>query len=425
VNSIEFDHVTKTYRGAEGYRSLRDDVADRFRRRTRKPGSRSAIHALNDVNLEVPVGQALALIGDNGAGKSTALKIISRITYPTSGRVTVRGRVGALIEVGTGLHQELTGRENVNLYGRILGFSGRDIRRRFDEIVDFAGIGAAIDQPVKQYSSGMELRLGFAIAAHLEPDILIVDEAISVGDAGFQYRCVERMSKLVREGRTLLFVTHNLAAVEALCDRTILLASGEIKMDGEPRRVIHEYLRKVHADVTERAGSQVILGPGIEIHEVTLHDSVGRSVTSIRPGDPLTVRIRFRTTAELDSPQFSIGISDPTLGMLTMASMLLDGEDLGRVSGDTWVEVSFDGLPFKPRAYDVVGDVRQNFGRIVDLQRLARFQVEDDAILNGTGTNVVTRSMRGAPVHLPYRWRYPGRESSEDVIVSELIASNE
>ncbi len=424
MNAIEFDHVTKIYRGAEGYRSLRDDVTDRLRWKSRRSVPRTAVHALEDVNLEVPVGQALALIGDNGAGKSTALKVISRITYPTSGRVAVRGRVGALIEVGTGLHQELTGRENVHLYGRILGFSGQDIRRRFDEIVEFAGIGSAIDQPVKQYSSGMELRLGFAVAAHLEPDILIVDEAISVGDAGFQHRCIERMSKLVREGRTLLFVTHNLAAVEALCDRTILLASGRIDLDDEPRRVVHEYLRRVHSDLVQRSSSQKISGPGIEIQEVSVHDSEGRPTSSIRPGDPLAVRVRFRATAELESPQFSIGISDPSLGMLTMASMLLDGEDLGRVSGDHWVEVYFDSVPFKPRAYDVIGDVRQNFGRIIDLQRLARFQVEDDGILDGTGSNVVTRSMRGAPVHIPYRWRYPGRESNV-IELRDLTAAGE
>jgi ABC-type polysaccharide/polyol phosphate transport system ATPase subunit len=424
VNAIQFDHVTKIYRGAGGYRSLRDDVSDRLRWRTRQTTPRAAVNALDDISLEVPIGQALALIGDNGAGKSTALKIISRITYPTSGHVSVRGRVGALIEVGTGLHQELTGRENVTLYGRILGFTGHDIRRRFDEIVEFAGIGSAIDQPVKQYSSGMELRLGFAIAAHLEPDILIVDEAISVGDAGFQHRCVERMSKLVREGRTLLFVTHNLAAVEALCDRTILLASGRIDLDGEPRQVVHEYLRRVHTDLVQRSASQVISGPGIDIEEVTLHDPEGRIVSSIRPGDPLTVRIRFRAQGELESPQFSIGISDPSVGMLTMASMLLDGEDVGRVNGEAWIEVAFDSVPFKPRAYDVVGDVRQNFGRIIDLQRLARFQVEDDGILNGTGSNVVTRSMRGAPVHVPYRWRYPGRESNV-IELRDLTAASE
>jgi energy-coupling factor transporter ATP-binding protein EcfA2 len=338
--------------------------------------------------------------------------------------VSVRGRVGALIEVGTGLHQELTGRENVQLYGRILGFSGRDIRRRFDEIVEFAGIGAAIDQPVKQYSSGMELRLGFAIAAHLEPDILIVDEAISVGDAGFQYRCVERMSRLVREGRTLLFVTHNLAAVEAMCDRTILLKSGAIELDGEPRHVVHEYLSRVHDTISGSLDSGVISGPGIEIYEVTLHDAEGRTVSAIRPGDPLTVRIRFRATRELESPQFSIGISDPTLGVLTMATMLIDGEDMGPVEGDGWIEVVFDSVPFKPRAYDVVGDVRQNFGRIIDSQRFCRFRIDDDGLLKGTGANVVTRSMRGAPVHLPYQWRYPVRHASE-AQVSELIASTD
>src|SRR5213078_4708689 len=165
------------------------------------------------------------------------------------GVVRVRGRVGALIEVGTGLHWELTGRENTQLYGRILGLSGRDIDRRFDEIVEFAGIGSAIDQPVKQYSSGMQLRLGFSVAAHVEPDILLVDEAIAVGDAGFQYRCVERMGELVREGRTLVFVSHNMSAIESLCERAVLLDHGRIVDDGPARDVVREYLRAVEAEL--------------------------------------------------------------------------------------------------------------------------------------------------------------------------------
>src|SRR5205823_2378338 len=181
------------------------------------------------------------------------------------------GRIGALIEVGTGLHPELTGRENVQLYGRILGLSGSQIRARFEEILDFSGIRDAIDQPVKQYSSGMQLRLGFAIAAYLEPDTLIVDEAIAVGDAAFQFRCVERMSKLVREGRTLVFVSHNLMAVESLCTRAILLSHGRVEQDGRPGEVVQDYLRGVHASLLD--DSHRIHGDEIEVLSVTLHDA--------------------------------------------------------------------------------------------------------------------------------------------------------
>jgi ABC-type polysaccharide/polyol phosphate transport system ATPase subunit len=423
VNAISLDHVSKRYKRAEGYRSLREELSQRMRGGGSRRAPRDFVNALSDVTFDVPVGQAVALVGDNGAGKSTILKLVSRITSPTEGKVSVRGRTGALIEVGTGLHPELTGRENVMLYGRILGFSGQRVRSKFAEIVDFAGIGAAIDQPVKQYSSGMELRLGFAIAAHLEPDVLIVDEAIAVGDAAFQYRCVERMSRLVREGRTLLFVTHNLAAVEQLCDRALLLSSGSVVMDGNSRDVIHEYLQRVHSDLASHSTGR-ISGAGIDIDEVSLHGPMGEPVSAIRPGDPLTVRIRFNASRELASPQFTIGITDPSLGMLTMATMLIDGEDVGMVVGDGWIECTFESLPFKPRTYDVVGDVRQGFGRLTDLQRIARFRIEDENLLNGNGASVVSWSMKGAPVHVPYRWGYPRRESVK-VEISELVASND
>src|SRR5262249_5611241 len=179
-------------------------------------------------------------------------------------------RVGALIEVGTGMHPELSGRENVNLYGRILGLSGRDIDGRFDEIVEFAEIGPAIDQPVKQYSSGMQLRLGFSVAAHLEPDVFLVDEAIAVGDEGFQYRCTERMAALVREGRTLIFVSHNLSAVEALCSRAILLRSGRIAAEGTTRDVVREYYDTVHGDrLSEEQVNGGAAGTDLEITAVT------------------------------------------------------------------------------------------------------------------------------------------------------------
>src|SRR5205085_12062387 len=183
TDAVVFEHVSKHFRGGHAYRALRDDIVGALGRVVGiKRGPQQVVRALDDVSLEIPEGQSFALLGPNGAGKTTALKLASRISYPTSGRIRVRGRVGALIEVGTGMHPELTGRENVDLYGRILGLSRRDIRRRFDEIVEFADVGGALEQPVKQFSSGMQLRLGFALAAHLEPDVLLVDEAIAGGD---------------------------------------------------------------------------------------------------------------------------------------------------------------------------------------------------------------------------------------------------
>lgn len=200
------------------------------------------IWALKGVSFEVKHGEVLGIIGPNGAGKSTLLKILSRITEPTGGYAEIRGRVGSLLEVGTGFHPELTGRENVYLNGAILGMSKAEIRRKFDDIVSFAGVEKFIDTPVKRYSSGMQVRLAFAVAAHLEPEILIIDEVLAVGDAEFQKRCLGKMNEVSRSGRTVLFVSHNMAAVEGLCTRAMLLKCGSMALDGIPADVISEYL---------------------------------------------------------------------------------------------------------------------------------------------------------------------------------------
>lgn len=201
------------------------------------------IWALKGVSFEVKHGEVLGIIGPNGAGKSTLLKILSRITEPTGGYAEIRGRVGSLLEVGTGFHPELTGRENVYLNGAILGMSRAEIRRKFDDIVSFAGVEKFIDTPVKRYSSGMQVRLAFAVAAHLDPEILIIDEVLAVGDAEFQKRCLGKMNEVSRSGRTVLFVSHNMAAVEGLCSRAILVEKGCIVMTGPARSVVDSYLR--------------------------------------------------------------------------------------------------------------------------------------------------------------------------------------
>src|SRR5215471_17447353 len=198
--------------------------------------------ALKDVSFEVKEGEVIGIIGRNGAGKSTLLKILSRITEPTEGRARLRGRVGSLLEVGTGFHPELTGRENIFLNGAILGMKRAEITRRFDEMVAFAGVERFIDTPVKRYSSGMYLRLAFAVAAHLEPEILLVDEVLAVGDAAFQKKCLGRMSEVAREGRTVLFVSHNLPSIEKLCQRVIVVDGGQMVMQGDPVACIASYL---------------------------------------------------------------------------------------------------------------------------------------------------------------------------------------
>jgi lipopolysaccharide transport system ATP-binding protein len=249
VHAVRATGVGKCYRLGQlrtGYGLLSETIAARLRsagRRQEKP--ERDFWALRDIDFEVDAGETFGIIGHNGAGKSTLLKILSRITPPTEGEIRLRGRVGALLEVGTGFHPELTGRENIYLNGAILGMPREEIRRKFDEIVEFAEIERFIDTPVKRYSSGMYLRLAFSVAAHLEPEILVIDEVLSVGDLAFQEKCLGRMETVAREGRTVLFVSHNLTAVQSLCNRAMLLSRGRKVTEGPAAAVIDEYVRSV------------------------------------------------------------------------------------------------------------------------------------------------------------------------------------
>src|SRR5881409_3094665 len=255
--AIRVEGLSKRYRiGArqERYYTLRDTLTESLARPFQHLWSffspngagfptpeASIIWALRDVSFDVTRGEVVGIIGRNGAGKSTLLRILSRITEPTEGRVTLRGRVASLLEVGTGFHPELTGRENIFLNGAILGMSRAEIKRKFDEIVDFAEIERFLDTPVKRYSSGMHMRLAFAVAAHLEPEILLVDEVLAVGDAAFQRKCVGKMSDVAGQGRTILFVSHNMAAVQALCSWALWFREGRVVEAGPPGRVIGVY----------------------------------------------------------------------------------------------------------------------------------------------------------------------------------------
>lgn len=279
---ITVDQISKRYRlGQIGMSSLRESSErffQRFRRspstndnqqlnngqRTTCPPDSPDFWALRDVSFEVKRGEVLGVIGRNGAGKSTLLKILSRITEPTSGRAIIRGRVASLLEVGTGFHPELTGRENIYLNGAILGMRKAEITRKFDEIVAFAELDKFVDTPVKRYSSGMYVRLAFAVAAHLEPEILLIDEVLAVGDAGFQKKCLGKMGEVAKEGRTVLFVSHNMVAVQALCHNALCLDGGRVHQYGESRPVVGDYLQAGVSAVTERIWDDKTTVPGNE-----------------------------------------------------------------------------------------------------------------------------------------------------------------
>jgi lipopolysaccharide transport system ATP-binding protein len=249
--AIRAEGLSKQYRlsvSRRGHDTLRDLISDGMRSlvsRNGAQGGMETIWALRDVSFEIPEGQIVGVIGRNGAGKSTLLKILSRITEPTEGRAVIRGRVGSLLEVGTGFHPELTGRENVYLNGAILGMRKREIDRKFDEIVGFAEVDRFLDTPVKRYSSGMQVRLAFAVAAHLEPDILLVDEVLAVGDVAFQRKCMGKMTSVAQEGRTILFVSHNMAAIQNLCHRGIIVQGGAMAFDGPAAAAVSHYLEDV------------------------------------------------------------------------------------------------------------------------------------------------------------------------------------
>src|SRR6202167_4484980 len=241
---IRLDRVSKQYRLRTSGNSPKRWYSAPFRRRS------APMWALSDVSFQVEQGEALGIVGHNGAGKTTILRILSSITSPTSGEITVRGRLAALIEVGSGFHPELTGRENIDLHGAILGMRSSEIRRKLDSIIEFAGVDQYIDVPVKRYSSGMYVRLGFSIAAHLDPDILLLDEVLAVGDAAFQAKCLQRIAELRKAGRTIVFISHDLAAVYRLCDRALLLSHGSILADGPAGQVIDQYQRITFAGKT-------------------------------------------------------------------------------------------------------------------------------------------------------------------------------
>jgi lipopolysaccharide transport system ATP-binding protein len=297
VENLSKKYIISHQREGQNYKALRDVIADGAKSFGNKllklnglkidDQTHEEFWALKDVSFEIKQGDRLGIIGRNGAGKSTLLKILSRITEPTQGSIKIKGRVASLLEVGTGFHPELTGRENIYLNGAILGMSREEIKRKFDEIVAFAEVEKFLDTPVKRYSSGMYVRLAFAVAAHLEPEILIVDEVLAVGDVQFQKKCLGKMEEVGKAGRTVIFVSHNMSAVESLCDRGILLQSGGLSLDGDPQEAIKIYLEKTYTlskDVSiekrkDRSGSGKI-----RVTSFRILDSEGNEVPSLQSG---------------------------------------------------------------------------------------------------------------------------------------------
>ena len=338
--AIRVENLGKRYQlGAAKSGSFRESMSSLFRRRIRSEShSATSIQppassppesqpdasiqylanqqdfwALQDINFEIKRGEAVGIIGRNGAGKSTLLKILSRITEPTKGRFEIFGRVSSLLEVGTGFHPELTGRENVYLNGTILGMKRREVKAKFDEIVAFSGVEKFIDTPVKHYSSGMQVRLAFAVAAHLEPEILIIDEVLAVGDAEFQKKCLGKMEDVTGEGRTVLFVSHNMGAVQALCNRGILLDNGQVRFSGSPKNCINGYLsdnRRVFERLElrpDREGNGEVKIVNISVN----HEKKPSNIQYILTGQEVIFKIDYKSVVRsLYGLDISLGFRD-------------------------------------------------------------------------------------------------------------------
>jgi lipopolysaccharide transport system ATP-binding protein len=356
----------------------------------------------------VPPGESVGIIGRNGAGKSTLLKLLASITAPTRGRIAVHGRLAALIEVGSGFHPELTGRENVFLSGTILGMRRREISQKLDRIVQFAGVERFIDTPVKWYSSGMYVRLGFSVAAHLEPDILLVDEVLAVGDAEFQVKCLQRIDDLRRSGMTIVFISHDLAAVERLCDTAMLIDKGVVAAYGRPDEIVAAYNRQLLLD--DAGQDEAVCDPAntdVTITSLTLRDVRSAHAASFQTGGPLTVSLRYRAARALDDLECELiyYVYDGKVRIATFRT-----SDRGqlfdvRPPGGT-IEFTCPALPLRPGTYLVGAVVRS---RAVN-KALSRWEA-DTVLYVESGREL------GGQVYLPHTWQVTHAEADDRVAV--------
>jgi lipopolysaccharide transport system ATP-binding protein len=361
--------------------------------------------ALKDVSLRIKQGEVVGIIGRNGAGKSTLLKILSRITVPTEGRVRINGRIASLLEVGTGFHQELTGRENIFLNGAILGMTRAEIIRKFDEIVEFSEIEEFLDTPVKRYSSGMYVRLAFAVAAHLEPEILIVDEVLAVGDAAFQKKCLGKMGSFAQSGRTVLFVSHNMEAIRSLCQRGVWMKGGQVHRDGKSEEVIEAYYNSIS---NERFPFHVNPDYGLTIQKVVLKNERGEESSQFHPGDDLVVEIAYEAQRRIEKPILALGVLGAN-GSCFTSNMLLDGHRPNFLEGAGQITCTFRSIPLLPQNYSVKMSIRSAnvIDLIINYQEVACFGVVGDLSEYGYEGDFLTYALHSTPVVVPYEWRLP------------------
>jgi ABC-type polysaccharide/polyol phosphate transport system ATPase subunit len=402
--AIELSNVTKIYRryGGRQFATLKSAFLQRSILRDLRPSETFA--ALQDVSFVVRPGSTLGVIGRNGSGKSTALKLVAGITKPTAGQVSVRGRISALIELGAGFHPEISGRENIFINGIMLGLPRREIQRRFDEIVEFAELKDFIDAPVKTYSSGMYMRLGFAVAIHVDPDVLLVDEVLAVGDEGFTHKCLDKFAEFKRRNKTILLVTHSLGLVERFCDEALWLDAGRKRGEGDPKRVIGEYITDVErqeeqflastdakaaqalSGVPREAASPVDAGDaagnmfqaaegrwgsgGVEIASVESLNAAGQATHVFHSGEPLTLRLRVRAPVAVHDFVFGVGIFNAEGVCVYGTNTEIEEHESDVLSGDAEVRLQIDALDLVEGTYKLDVAVHKRDGAPYDYHRL-------------------------------------------------------
>jgi len=401
AHPIAFERVSKRYRLGSKHDSLRDAIPAMVRKALGRNGHRlqqGEFWALRDVNFHVEKGETLGIVGPNGAGKSTVLKLLSRISKETEGTVQVQGLLAALIEVGAGFHQDLTGRENIYLNGTILGLRRKDIDRLFNSIVEFSELGKFLDMPVKRYSSGMAVRLGFSVAAHLRPENLLIDEVLAVGDLSFQQKCHQRILDLKSNGTTMIFISHNLEAVQRLCDRVLLLQEGQVVRDGEPGEILTYYRQEVlqkrrfeHKRAMSIAVSHA--SNGLEVNRIRLLNASGEPTETVQTGYPLRIELSYTANRTVRDPAVTV--------TLERIDGLVCHETSTRSGGLTWdawqgagtLALEYPEVNLLPNTYQAIVTVAegQNPVPVAQMRNQAYFHVTSDRYARGT-------------VHLEHQW---------------------
>ncbi|MEE4209671.1 MAG: ABC transporter ATP-binding protein [Parvularcula sp.] len=379
---IEIDGLGKRYRlGQFGAGSLREDMERWWKKRRGQAEAprKNEFWALRDVSFSVSQGEVVGIIGRNGAGKSTLLKMLSRISEPTEGQIRLRGRVGSLLEVGTGFHPQLTGRENTYLNGAILGMTRREVDRQFDAIVDFSECEKFIDTPVKRYSSGMRVRLAFAVAAHLEPEILIIDEVLAVGDAAFQQKCIGKMEDVASHGRTVLFVSHNLATIQQLCTRGVVLEGGKVAADCSTEEAVDIYTQNMQRSATTKRSERDIASKEAYIESASITGSDAKRGNVLIAGENARFRINVRARQNLEDVRCILTIFNP-LGVraTVLASSFFPNKFPVSSEGITRFDCEIERLPFPEGPYFVEAMLVQNNEILDFVENAGTFQVGSD-----------------------------------------------